>query len=87
MYVLKLLFLINMKAYGLPREKNLEYPDVVDIQHYALKSSRGRCKTDRDYKSYTRSAKNRGLTRRYWKRKERALAKNNIAKCLLLNDD
>ena len=30
-----------MKAYGLPRDDNVENPDVVDIHRYGLKSSAG----------------------------------------------
>ena len=65
-----------MKAYGLPRDKDIECPDKVDIQHYALKSSIGSIKTKSgDYRAFTRSAENRKKTRRYFKRKERALGK------------
>lgn len=65
-----------MKAYGLPRDKDIEFPDKVDLLHYGLKSSIGSIKTKSgEYKSYTRSTENRNKTRRYFKRKERALGK------------
>jgi hypothetical protein len=67
-----------MRGYGLPRNKDLECCDIVDIQHYGLKSCAGRVNDNRDYKSYTRNAEHRQSTRRIWKRKERALIKTMI---------
>lgn len=65
-----------MKAYGLPRDKDIESPDKADIRQYGLKSSTGRSPTKSgDFKSYTRSARNRKKSRLYFKRKERALGK------------
>lgn len=65
-----------MKPYGLPRDKDIEYPDKADIRQYGLKSSTGRLKTKSgEYKSYTRSAENRKKSRRYFKRKERTVGK------------
>jgi hypothetical protein len=64
-----------MKACGLPRDKDIEFPDKADIRQYGLKSSTGRLNKSGEYKSYTRSAENRNKTRRHFKRKERALGK------------
>jgi len=58
-----------MKAYGLPRDKDIESPDKVDIQHYGLKSSTGHLPTKSgEYKSYTRSTESRNKSRLYFKR-------------------
>lgn len=65
-----------MKPYGIPRVKDLEYPDVVDIQKYALKSSTGRMAGDK--KSYTRDAEDRHSTRRIFKKRERATVQHEI---------
>lgn len=65
-----------MKPYGLPRDKDIEDPDVVDIQNYGLNSSTGKFKTKSgEYKSYIRSTKKRHKTRLFFKRKERLLGK------------
>lgn len=65
-----------MKAYGLPRDKDIESPDKADIRHYGLKSSTGKFKSKSgEYKSYTRSAVSRNATRLYFKRKERVIGK------------
>lgn len=72
-----------MKAYGIPREKDIECPDVVDIQHYGMKSSVGQLATKSgEYRSYTRSVVNKNSTRRHFKRIERMSAKHNIHKTL-----
>jgi hypothetical protein len=61
-----------MKAYGLPREKDLDAPDLVDIQNYGLKSSRSRpTGKGGDRKNSFRSSARKRLTRRIWKRKQR----------------
>jgi hypothetical protein len=63
-----------MKAYGIPRLRWLQCPDVVDITHYALKSCTGRVKTKSgEYKSYIRSSKKKRATRRIWKKRQRLL--------------
>jgi hypothetical protein len=50
--------------------------DKADIRQYGLKSSTGRSPTKSgDFKSYTRSARNRQKSRLYFKRKERSLGK------------
>lgn len=74
-----------MKPYGIPRTKDVEYPDVGDIQHYGFKSSVGKFPEKcGDYKPYTRNAANRQSTRRYWKRIERAVAHKNIQQELVV---
>jgi hypothetical protein len=72
-----------MRGYGLPREKDLEFPDVADIQHYGFKSSVGRVANGKEFKSYTRSAEHRQSTRRIWKHKERTLVKIMIQRELV----
>jgi hypothetical protein len=65
-----------MKPYGLPRDKDIEFPDKVDIRYFGLKSSTGQLPTKSgEYKSYTRSTENRNKSRLYFKRKDRALGK------------
>jgi hypothetical protein len=65
-----------MKAYGLHRDKDIEFPDKADIRQYGLKSSTGRIKNESgEYKSHTRSARNKQKSRLYFKRKERSLGK------------
>jgi hypothetical protein len=60
---------INMKAYGLPRNDDVENPDVADIKFYGLNTSAG----GRDYFK-NKSAK--AATRRGWKRRARRANKN-----------
>ena len=70
-------FNMPMKAYGLPRHKDIEYPDVADIQQYGLASHVGRVKTEsKEYKSYTRKAIKRREVRRYWKKLARRFNKS-----------
>jgi len=66
-----------MKGYGLPRHKNIEFPDVGDIQEYGLKSSTGRIMDGRDDHGHQKS-KNRRAARRRWKKKFRAESKVDI---------
>ena len=74
-----------MKPYGVPRGKDIEYPDKADIRQYGLKSSKARLKTKSgEYKSYTRSTENRKKTRRYFKRKARALGKVHTSQDIAL---
>jgi hypothetical protein len=59
-----------MKPYGIPRTKDVEYPDVSDIQKYGLKTSvGGKC---------CQRSKNKAISRRYWKKVERKKAIDNI---------
>lgn len=61
-----------MKAYGVPRIKDVESPDCADLFSFALKSSKGRLREKGgDFKSNVRNAKVKAATRRIWKQKAR----------------
>ena len=63
-----------MKPYGL---RIVEFPDVADICDMGAKSSCGRIAgKSGDYRPYSRT-KTRRAIRRYWKRRERRLSKQN----------
>lgn len=65
----------TMKAYGIPREENVDYPDKGDHRHYALKTSRaGKSKYGSSKCSYRRSKQKRHI-RRLWKKRQRRLDK------------
>ena len=66
-----------MKAYGLPRFRNIEYPDVVDIRNFGLKTSTGRVFKDRDDHGHSRP-KTRRLARLQQHKFERCNAKKQI---------
>ena len=68
-----------MKAYGLPRDKDIECPDLVDIQIFGLKSSSGNIKKNGSIKNSFRSSDSKRRTRRIWKRKQRAINKKMCA--------
>ena len=71
-----------MKAYGLPRTKDLINPDVADIHQYGLKSSTGKfAKQNGDFNGYCDSQEKQ-TSRRRFKRIERANAKKDIRKNL-----
>lgn len=53
-----------MKAYGLPKDKNIEYPDLADIAYFGLKT--GYLHPKRTAKGDTKKR-----VRRYWKKKSR----------------
>lgn len=75
-----------MKAYGIPRLRWLQCPDVGDITYYAFKSCCGKLKTKSgEYKGYIRSSSKKRATRRIWKKKQRAIDKINLNK--ELNDN
>jgi len=66
-----------MKPYGVKVE---EYPDVVDIQAMAAKSSSGKLiERGGDYKNYIRRASVRARIRRYWKRLARAIGRKQCS--------
>lgn len=70
-----------MKAYGVPRVKDVERPDCADLFNYALKSSKGRLREKSgDYKSNIRNPEVKARHRRYWKSKARTA--NKKACCL-----
>lgn len=58
-----------MKGYGLPRHKDLEYPDKLDITIYGLKTE---CYGEK------RHSKSKRRFRRIWKKKERAKNKREL---------
>jgi len=69
-----------MKAYGLPRNLDIEFPDLVDIHHYALKTSTGQIKSKGgDFRGSVKT-KNRNKLRRIWKKSARASNKVAILK-------
>ncbi len=57
-----------MKPYGVPRNKDVEYPDVGDIKLYGLKTSAG----GRDY---FKNKRNKASSRRIWKKLARKMNK------------
>jgi len=57
-----------MKAYGIPRNREVESPDVADIRYYGLNFSAGG-------KDYFKNKKNKKAIRRIWKKKARNLNK------------
>lgn len=68
-----------MKAYGVPRLNDVEFPDCADICLYALKSSVGHfAKKSGDYPSAHRHASTKRNFRRVWKRRARAAGKAEI---------
>jgi hypothetical protein len=68
-----------MRPYGLPRNKDIEFPDVADIQNYGLSSHVGKFREKCGiYKPYIRNTEKRNSTRRYWKRTERMVSKHDI---------
>lgn len=69
-----------MKAYGVPRISDLEHPDVGDIQYFGLASHVGQiAKLSGDFRGYNRPQA-KAHARRYFKRKQRMSAKEEIRK-------
>jgi len=67
-----------MKGYGLPRTLDMESPDLLDIQVYALKTSTGQIKSKGgDYRGSVKR-KNRVRNRRMWKKIARNQAKRAL---------
>lgn len=68
-----------MRAYGLPRNNDVEFPDVADIQRFGRASHVGRLPgKSGDFRPYIRG-KNKAATRRYWKRVARAEGRRFIS--------
>lgn len=68
-----------MKPYGIPRVPELEFPDVADIQKFAMPSRTGRIyRADGVYKSYLRKSAARKTIRRFWCKKARNAAIREI---------
>lgn len=57
-----------MKPYGVPRVKDVEYPDKADIKRFGL-AAPDRC---------ARADRGKNEARRIWKKKERAASKQEI---------
>lgn len=60
-----------MKAYGIPRNKDVEYPDLGDIAYYGLKAGQLHPK-------WTANGDSKKRVRRYWKKRKRRHDKNII---------
>lgn len=62
-----------MKAYGIPRRLEIQYPDLADISLYGL-SAPDRC---------ARAYRGKKSSLRIWKKKERLAAKKGIQRELI----
>lgn len=67
-----------MKAYGLPRNLDVQYPDKLDIWSYGRKSSIGKIKNKAVYRSNHKNSAKKRRIRRYYKRKARYNGKELI---------
>jgi len=69
-----------MKGYGLPRNLDIEFPDLADIRNFGLKTSTGQLESKGgDYRgSSKKNVRNRN--RRFWKKQARINAKRSIYK-------
>jgi len=68
-----------MKAYGIPRVLEVEYPDLGDIRRFGFKSSVSRPKNKSgDHKNSFRNSNSKASTRRIWKKKERINSKVSV---------
>jgi len=77
-----------MKPYGVPRYRDLESPDVHDIQRFAMQSHAGRIpNSSHVYKRYTRSTAIHRAIRRYWKKKARNKLRREMSKIDFLTED
>ena len=69
-----------MKGYGLPRDLDIQYPDLADIRNFGLKTSTGALKgKGGDYRGSSKHNV-RVRNRRYWKKQARINAKRDIYK-------
>lgn len=60
-----------MRGYGLPRMKDIEYPDLGDMALYGLKANRLHPK-------WTANGDNKKRTRRIWKKAERSRVRKEL---------
>ena len=69
-----------MIAYGHPMNKNLEAPDIADIQEYGLKTSVGSVKgKGGDYPTlYFNTSQAKRTARRVWKKRERQIVRMQL---------
>lgn len=67
-----------MRGYGLPRNQDVEYPDMCDLHTYGLNSSAGCLKgKGGDIRSHQHTD-NKQTARRYWKKRERQRVKREL---------
>ncbi|MDF1690718.1 MAG: hypothetical protein P1U35_14075 [Cycloclasticus sp.] len=65
-----------MKSYGIPRNMDVERPDLADIRTYGFKSSISRVQSKSgDRKNSFRKSAAKRATRRIWKKKARIAGK------------
>ena len=70
-----------MRCDYLPRYKDIEYPDVGDIHNFGLKSCVGSIKKyNKNIRGIHKNKTSKAITRRYWKRRSKYLAKLLIRK-------
>ncbi len=69
-----------MRGYGLPRNKDVECADCVDIQTYGLQSSCSRVPRYGNIKNSVRSSKRKRTARRVWKKLERKRQRRELEK-------
>lgn len=68
-----------MKPYGIPRNLDVQWPDKADCAFYGLKDSRAKVVgKGGDRHSTVRNKQSKAATRRYWKRKARRAAEEQI---------
>ncbi len=72
-----------MKAYGLPRNDDVQHPDSADICFYGLKSCAGRISHYGEIRSCFKKSNRKRSIRRFWKRKARKVGKD-LCKELIL---
>jgi hypothetical protein len=76
----------EMKAYGIPRDKEKLSPDAGTIREYGMKSSAGKLREKSgEFKGYIRGSASKRRTRRRFKRNERARACREIE--IAINED
>lgn len=69
-----------MKSYGIPRIKDLDWPDLGDMKKFALKSSSGNIPTKSgDIRNSLRSSKQKRRIRKKYKQRERSSWKRHIS--------
>ena len=82
-----------MKPYGIPRDIDVEHPDIAASKEFALKPSKVNIKSQGgDFRDPNRSTQAKAATRRIWKKQERlkmhnALQKNVDAYMLQRNEN
>lgn len=68
-----------MKAYGVPRVLDTEFPDCADIKTYVMKSCVGTFKgKGGDYRGCHKNKQSKANARRFWKKRARNAAKREL---------